>query len=460
MKNWSRIFLLLVPLFGCAAGHDYVKRDPAAPAAWVNAAAINTGQNSETISRWWQTLPDPLLAELIEEALRNSPDMRSAQAKLIESRARVDLADGAQMPTVQGSLAASRSKTGSGTTGNLYNAGFDASWEPDIFGGQRRASEAANADAETSLANVHNTQVSLAAEVALNYVQLRSYQIRLEIARRNLAAQKETLQIIEWRAQAGMDTLLQVEQARANMQQTLASIPALNTSATKAENRLAILLGKFPAALHDKLSAPAALPALPDSIALGIPADTLRQRPDVLAAERKVAAETARIGQQTAALYPSFNLSGSLGWKAFTAGTLGTADALASSLSASLAQTIFDGGQSRSRVETQTAVMQQATIAYEKTVLSALEDAENSLAAYANSRERALALQLAASAARNAAEMARQRYDSGLIDYQSLLDTERSRLSNEDNLASAEMDQLAALIGLYKALGGGWNENQ
>ncbi len=462
MKYLSRIFLLVVPLFGCAVGPDYVKRDPAAPAAWTNAAAINTRQNSEDISRWWQRLNDPLLTELVEDALRNSPDLRSAQARLRESRARLDLADGARLPTLKGSLAGSRSKgsaaTGSGTTGNLYNAGFDASWEPDVFGGQRRASEAAEADADATLANLHNTQVSLCGEVALNYVQLRSYQLRLDIARNNLAAQRETLQITEWREQAGLVTALEVEQARSNLQQTLASVPALNTNLIKAENRLAILLGKFPAALHDKLSAPAALPALPDVIALGIPAETLRQRPDVQAAERQVAAETARIGQQTAALYPSFSLSGSLGWKAFTAGALGTADALASSLSASLAQTIFDGGQTRSRVAAQNAVQEQARIAYEKTVLSALEDVENSLAAYANNRERAVALQLSASAARSAAQMAKQRYDSGLIDYQSVLETERSRLSNEDNLASAEADQLTALIGLYKALGGGWNE--
>jgi outer membrane protein TolC len=201
------------------------------------------------------------------------------------------------------------------------------------------------------------------------------------------------------------------------------------------------------------------LPPLPDEIALSIPADTLRQRPDVQAAERRVAAETARIGQESAARYPSFSLSGSLGWKALTAGALGDSANLTRSLSASLAQTIFDGGRLSSRVEAQNAVQQQALIAYEQTVLLALEEMENALASYANSHERRAALQRASTSARNAALMARQRYEGGLIDFRSVLDTDRTLLSSEDSLASAELDERAALISLYKAMGGGWNED-
>jgi len=463
VKRLPRIFLLLIPLAGCAVGPDYVRRDPVVPATWANAAGANAVSRSEDISRWWQRLNDPLLSELVEEALRNSPDMRSARARLTEVRARLDLADAGLYPALKGSLSGNRSKgsavTGSGSTSELYNAGFDASWELDVFGARRRAIEAADADAGATLANLHDTQVSLSAEVALNYAQLRSYQARLQISRDNLAAQSETLQITDWRAQAGLVTTLEVEQARSNLMQTRAAIPALNTGLTKAENRLAVLLGKFPAALHDRLSPPLELPALPEEIALGIPADTLRQRPDVQAAERKVAAETARIGQATAERYPSFSLSGSLGWKAFTYGALGTADSLTRSVTASIAQTIFDGGAASSRIRAQNAVQEQALIAWEKAVLTALEDVENSLAAYANSRERQEALQVAATSARNAAELAKQRYQSGLIDFQSVLDTERSLLSSEDSLAGARMDELSALIGLYKALGGGWQDS-
>ncbi|MBU1214746.1 MAG: efflux transporter outer membrane subunit [Gammaproteobacteria bacterium] len=445
-----------MPLAGCAVGPDYVRQDPASPSNWSDTAGTRIAQ--QDISHWWLRLNDPLLNELIASALHNSPDMRSARAKLLESRSRLDLSDANLMPRLNGALGTNRSKAGSASPANQFNAGFDASWEIDLFGGLRRASEAAEADAGATLANLYHTQVTLAAEVALNYVQLRSLQQRLAIARDNLAAQRETLRITEWRTQAGLVTSMEVEQANSNLQQTLAGIPTLATNLGKAENRLAVLLGQVPTTLHEKLSTPAALPPLPDEIALSIPADTLRQRPDVQAAERRVAAETARIGQESAARYPSFSLSGSLGWKALTVGALGDSANLTRSLSASLAQTIFDGGRLSSRIEAQNAVQQQALIAYEQSVLLALEEMENALTSYANSHERRAALQRASISARNAALMARQRYEGGLIDFQSVLDTDRTLLSSQDSLASAELEERTALIGLYKAMGGGWNE--
>lgn len=453
---------LVALLAGCTAvGPDYVRQEPAAPAAWTYAAGVGSAA-TEDLAHWWQRLQDPLLATLVEEALRNNPDLRSAQAKLRESRARRDLASSNRFPTVTASITGSRNRSsaaaGSGTTNNLFSAGFDASWEPDVFGGQRRAVEAAEAELGASLASLHDVQVSLAAEIALNYIELRSFQSRLAIARNNLATQSETLQITEWREQAGLATSLDVEQARTNREQTRATIPSLSTSLTEAENRLAILLGKFPAALHDQLSTPAALPALPDEVAVGIPADTLRQRPDVSAAERRLAAETARIGQESADLYPHFTLSGSFGWKALTLGALGNAGTVASSLVGSVAQTLFDAGRIRNRIRIQGAVQEQALAAYEKTVLTALEDVENALAAYANNRERQATLRQAVQSSRNAAQLARQLYESGNTDFQKVLDSERSRLSSEDSLASAEAEGLTALISLYKALGGGWQE--
>lgn len=456
MKRLHGIALVLALLSGCAVGPDYVQRDPAVPSAWLHAR--NAEQAGRDLSRWWRQLNDPLLGELVEEALRNSPDMRSARARLLEVRARADLADAGSFPAVKASVSRTRSKSGTAASSDLYNAGLDASWEIDVFGGQRRAAEAAQADTDRALADLHAMQVSLSAEVALNYVQLRGYQMRLEMARSNLAAQAETLQITGWREQAGLVTALEVEQARGNLKQTEASIPALETGLSKAGNRLAVLLGQFPATLHDRLASPAALPALPDEVAVAIPAETLRQRPDVRAAERRVAAETARIGQASAGHYPSFALSGSLGWKAYTFGTLGGADTLVRSLTAGIAQTLFDGGATSASVRAQEAVQVQSAIAYEKAVLAALEDVENALAAYANSRTRADALLVAADAARNAAAIAGQRYASGLIDYQVLLETERTRLSATDSLASAATDRLVALVGLYKALGGGWQD--
>jgi NodT family efflux transporter outer membrane factor (OMF) lipoprotein len=292
--------------------------------------------------------------------------------------------------------------------------------------------------------------------VALNYVELRAYQARLEIAQSNLASQSETLELTVWRAQAGLSSSLDVEQARTNKEQTRAQIPGLESGLAQAEHRLAILLGQAPGTLHDKLAKVAPIPAAPENIAIGIPADTLRQRPDVRVAERKLAAETARIGEVTAALYPGFQLSGSIGWETLNFGALGSGDSLTRSLLGSVAATLFDGGRIRQRIEIQNAVQEQALVNYEKTVLSALEEAENALVSHANSRIREQALREAADAAHNAVLMAHQRYSSGIIDFQKVLDTERTLLTVQDSLKTTQAESVSALIRLYKALGGGW----
>ena len=464
LKKLPYPIVTLALLSACSAvGPNYVKPDVQAPNKWTNAQTFETSRaEMRDLSHWWQQLGDTMLSSLVEEALLNSPDIHNAQAKLREVRARSDLADDNRYPTVTASGSASRNKsstnTGSGARSNLFKAGFDASWEPDIFGGQRRATEAAEADLGASQASLHDTQVTLVAEVALNYIQLRSYQARLTIAHDNLATQQQTLQITDWREQAGLATSLDVEQARTNMAQTKSTIPTLNTSLTKSENRLAILLGKSPGALHDLLIAPTALPTVPEYLAVGIPADTLRQRPDVRAAERKLAAETARVGQKTATLYPSFSLSGSFGWSSLTLGALGGAGTTVSSLIGSMTQSIFDAGRTRSNIKIQHAIQEQALVGYEQSVLTALEDVENALTSCANNRQQQAALNQAAQASRNAALLAKLRYESGLVDFQKVLDTERTRLSAEDSLASAQADGLASLISLYKALGGGWSE--
>jgi len=326
-----------------------------------------------------------------------------------------------------------------------------------VFGGVRRSVEAAEADLEASVASLENTQVSLASEVALNYVEVRTRQILLGIARDNLASQSETLQLTDWREQAGLVSSQDVEQARSSREQTRAQIPALETSLAEAEHGLDILLGKTPGTLHARLSIAGDLPAVPDEIAVGIPADTLRQRPDVRAAERRLAAETAHVGVAEAARYPAFNLSGSIGLEALTLGALGSSDAVASSLLAGITGPIFDAGRRRALVEIQDAVREQALVAYEQTVLVALQDVENALVSLARNRERVEALANAVESARIAARLARHRYSTGLIDFQSVLDSERNVLLLEESLASSRSNGVLALIRLYKALGGGWS---
>ncbi len=452
-------------LVGCTAvGPNYSAPNLALPTAWQGAATAKvavTRSAPEDLATWWRQLGDPTLSELVERALQNSLELRTAQAKLREARARRALAGANRFPTVTASTSASQSKgsaeSGNSNTYNLYSAGFDASWEPDAFGGLRHSEEAAQADLAASAASLHDTQVSLIAEVALNYVELRSYQARLEIAKANAASQSETLNLTQWRAQAGLTTELDVAQARSNLEQTRAQIPSLDTSRTEAEHRLAILMGQQPGALHTTLATTAPIPPTPEWVTIGIPADTLRQRPDVRAAERTLAAETARIGVAEAERYPSFNLTGSLGLEALRLGALTSGSAVTRSLLGNVTTPIFDAGRIRQQVAIQTAVQEQALIHYESTVLGALEEIENALIALANTRQRQQNLQTATQSARVAALLAQHRYSAGIIDFQTVLETERTVLTLEDDLKANEAENVSALIQLYKALGGGWS---
>jgi NodT family efflux transporter outer membrane factor (OMF) lipoprotein len=463
----AKVMVLAALLGGCAAvGPNYVEPRVDLPPAWSRApegAERFSRSERETLAQWWRELGDDTLCALIQQALAGSNELHIAQARLREARARRLFTGAALFPTVTASAAVSRGRSsgetgfGKSKTSQLFSAGFDASWEPDVFGGTRRAIEAAQADLESSEASLHHTQVSLVAEVALNYVEVRAFQARLAIARSNLQSQSETLQLTEWRMEAGLASSLDVEQARANREQTRAQIPVLETGVAEAQHRIAVLVGQPPGALSAILAPPAPIPPVPERIATGIPADTLRQRPDVRAAERKVAAETARIGQAVAARYPSLTLTGSIGLEALSVAALGAGDALTHALLASVGGVIFDAGRLRQQVEIQSAIQEQALVAYQAAVLTALEDVENALVSLAMSRERETALHAATEAARNAALLARDRYTSGLIDFQTLLNTERTVLTLEDSLAATQAEGVSALIQLYKALGGGWS---
>ncbi|HSQ04230.1 MAG TPA: efflux transporter outer membrane subunit, partial [Burkholderiales bacterium] len=399
----KNLFTALLPLLlvSCTAvGPNYrapTTEELHVPARW-NAQTAKSGATSSSadLAAWWRQLEDPLLSAFIEQALRDSPNVRLAQARLREARARRDLASANRFPTVIASASGSRTRssreTGSGGTHSLYDAGFDASWEPDVFGGVRRGLEAAEGDLAASQSDLHATQVSLAAEIALNYVEVRSFQARIGIAQANLATQSETLQLTQWRAEAGLTSVLDVEQARTNVEQTRAQIPTLESSLAEAQHRLAILLGMAPGALTPSLKPPGSIPAVPLQLDIGIPADTLRQRPDLRAAERRLAAETARIGQQTAARYPNFSLNGSLGVQALTVGALTSGAAITHQIAAGIAATVVDAGRIRQQIEIQSAIQEQALRSYESAVLTALEDVENALVALATTTQRGTAL--------------------------------------------------------------------
>jgi outer membrane protein, multidrug efflux system len=457
------VVLVAVGLAACAVGPSYQRREPSAPGSWgrLDARTAHAGARGD-LREWWRRLGDPLLSALVDQALSSSPDLRRARARLREARARRAVAAAGRYPSLSASASASRgdsipSASGADAATNLLSAGFDASWELDLFGGVRRGIEAASADQESSEASLQDARVSLVAEVARNYVEVRSLQIRVGIAKNNLASQTETLNLTELRARAGLASSQDVEQARSLREQTVAQIPSLETSLAEAEHRLDLLLGRAPGTLHARLAAGGALPTVSSQVAVGIPADTLRQRPDVRVAERKLAAETARVGVATAARYPTLKLSGSIGLEALLGGALGNTISFVYKLLAGVAAPLFDGGRLRNQVEIQDAVREQAEVVYEQAVLTALQEVENALVALVKTRERGEALTRAAEAARNAATLAKQRYSAGVIDFQSVLDTQRTVLSIEDSLASSRADNVLALIRLYKALGGGWS---
>jgi len=470
----TRSFALIVALgtvvcTGCAStGARAAVARPVAPGAWHTTSPTAATTSPASLGRWWEQLGDATLTTLIDRALAGSPDVRGAQARLRQARAQQAQAAAQLWPTVGVSGSASVRRSGNralgldgsssivnNTTGS-YGTSLDASWEPDIFGGLGQGRDGATADLAAVAADLAGVHVSLAAEVAATFAELRTAQARLAIAERNAASQAETLELTGFRAQAGLVSSVDVEQARTNLAQTRAGIPAIDTSVQQAMFRLATLSGAEPGALVGLLAAAAPLPSLPTELAVGIPAETLRQRPDVQAAERRIVAETARLAQADARRYPTFSLSGTVGAEILKgAGSGGTS--IVTSVGSSLARTLFDRGRIRQQIAVQSAVQEQAVASYEATMLTALEDVERALVAYDNSHARLASLTVAADAAGNAALLARSQYSAGLTDFQTVLNTERTVLSVQESVAVTEGERVTSLVQLYKALGGGWS---
>ncbi|MGP1629923.1 MAG: efflux transporter outer membrane subunit [Giesbergeria sp.] len=423
------------------------------PEEWAGVQAENA---ATPLGEWWGRFDDPVLSSLVQQALASNTSLRQAQASLRQARAVNDVQAAGLLPRVGASGSVQRNRT-AGTTGNRISAGFDASWEPDLFGGQQSAVAASQADVAAAVAGLGDAQVSLAAEVAANYIALRGLQTRLAIARSNLTSQQGTLQISNWRLQAGLTSSLVTEQARAAVEQTAAQVPTLESSLAQTRHALAVLTGQPPAALDAALAVSAVVPQAPADLALAIPAQTLRQRADVRVAEARIGAALARVSQADAARYPSLRISGNLGLGAATLGALTNGASVASALLASISVPLFDGGAARAQVRVQEAALEQARIGYEATVLGALQDVEDALVALQGDHERLTRLQAAADAAANADLLARQRYQSGLIDFTTVLDTQRTVLSAQDGVANAQASLATDHVRLYKALGGGWN---
>jgi len=458
------VVLAILILTGCATvGPDYVPPDTSVSATWhtqFKAGFTAEEMNPQTLAEWWTTLNDPELSRLIDRAVLGNLDLKKAMARVRESRARRDMAKANLFPTLDatGSANWSRSNkdTGSGKTSDLFAATFDAGWELDIFGGVRRSVEAAEADLQANYEDLRNVLVSLIGEVALNYIEVRTFQTRLTVAEANLEAQNETYQLTLWRYQAGLSDELAVQQARYNLENTRSQIPTLRIGLEEAMNRLAVLLGEQPGKVHTELEERKPTPVPPLEVAVGVPADVLRRRPDVRRAEREIAAQTARVGVATADLYPKFTLSGSIGLEALSLSNLSSSGSWTLSGGPKITWGIFKAGAIRQNIEAQSALQEQYLIAYEVAVLSALEEVENALVAYAEEQYRRDDLRKAMEAAKKAVDMAQHKYQAGLTDFSNVLDAQRSLLSFEDQLAQSDGAVTSNLVRLYKALGGGW----
>ncbi|MBB5035868.1 efflux transporter outer membrane subunit [Prosthecobacter dejongeii] len=453
--------LTLAMLIGGCSSVSRHESDLAIPAVWNGKKSGVVPLDTAGLTQWWRRLNDPVLNQLLVQALQSSPDVRTALARIDESRARRGVEKSTLFPSIttgtSGRGERSDSKLTGLSTNESYSASVDMSWEVDLFGKLRQNVKAASSDLAQATENYHAAQVTLAAEVAEAYVDLRTAQAQLEVYQRNLSTRGDTVQITRWREQAGESTSFETQQAASTLEQARATLPTLKQTIEQTQNHLALLSGKTPGALNALLSSPRRVPVPASVLALGIPADTLRQRPDVRAAERGVEAAVARTRSAEKERYPNLTLSGSLGVDALKAGSLLSPEVAAASLLGNLSAPIFNAGRIRQTIHIQSAQEKQALIAYESTVLQALSEVENALIAVSRSSERLRTLDGAVTSAREAATLAAQSYEAGQIDLLQVLDTQRTLLSLEEQQTLTRGDRASAHIQLYKALGGGWS---
>ncbi|MBU0483594.1 MAG: efflux transporter outer membrane subunit [Proteobacteria bacterium] len=446
-------------LAACApVGPDFQPPKLHAPASWQSkqAGGLSVAPLApDSLARWWTNFNDPILSGLIERAVAGNLDLQLARARLHESRARLGLTRADEFPTLSTSGSAIRSGSDSQTR-NLFALGFDAGWELDIFGGLSRSREAAQADLAAGREDLRDVLVSLLGEVAINYLETRTYQARLAAADENLKIQEDTLQLADWRYQAGLSDELAVQQARYNLASTRAQLPTLRVGLVASLNRLAVLTGDDLGRLRELLKDPAPIPVPPVTVTVGVPAETLRQRPDLRRAEQQLAAATARVGVAESDLYPKFRLSGSIGIESVDSADILSAASRTWRFGPSLSWPLFDGGKVRRNIEVQSSQQEQKLLQYRSVVLAALAEVENALTSYVEELRRQQALIVGAKAARAAAGLAQNKYQAGLQDFSTVLDAQRSQFSFEDQLARSQGMVSSDLVRLYKALGGGW----
>lgn len=455
----------LAAIAGCTVGPDYKAPETKPSEAWATPLAGGEEAATADLSTWWTGLNDPMLDSLIERAKAGSLDLKLAEARLREARAARGIVAADAFPTVDanGDYLRNRAsaRTGTpftgGTETDLWAAGFDASWEIDVWGRVRRGVEAADADIGAAEESRRDVLVTLMSEVARNYVEVRSFQRRLEVARSNAEAQQLAVDLTGERFRAGIASELDVMQAKSNLATTRSKIPQLETARAAAVYRLGVLLGKEPGAVVAELQAPAPVPQGTGKVPVGLPSELMLRRPDIREAERRLASQTAQIGVAKADLFPRFSLTGTVGLSAGSAAGLFDAGSDFWSWGPGVSWRVFDAGKIRSNIRAQEARRDQAMVQYDSTVLSAFEEVENALVAYAQEQDRRGSLAGGAEAAERSVYLAADLYRQGLTDFQNVLDAQRTLFDLQDQLAESDAQVTTNLIALYKALGGGWD---
>ncbi len=460
----------VVWLAGCRrVGPDYQTPATPTPDAWRQEVAGEINSEQPRLQAWWDYLNDPRLTELIRRARERNLTVRQAVSRIREARAARGATSRLLQPQVSGGASYTRTRSSEQAPPlsllpedmrnaqgfNLWAAGFDMAWELDVFGGLRRSIESADAAIDVSIEGYRDVLVTLFSEIALNYLEVRTLQERIRYSRYNIDLQEQTLGLAQARFDTGLAGRLDPTQAEANLAGTEAALPVLRQALQLSINRLGVLLSEQPGDLRESLKEPKPIPVPPDDLAVGIPANVVRQRPDIRFAERSLAAQTAQVGVATARLYPRFGLAGSLGLQATSLSSLGGAGTFG--ITPVISVPLFNRGRLRDLVRVEEERTQQALFTYEDTVLRAFAEVESALISYAEEQIRRDALIRSVDAAQRAADLVMVVYKTGLTDFQNVLDTQRLLALQQDQLAASEGQVTKNLVSLYKALGGGWD---
>ncbi len=448
---------------GCASvGPDYVSPETSAPAVWNSQAAgvASEAENPEILAKWWQTFNDDTLNSLVEMAVKGSKDLKSAGYALSASRAKLRMTDAGSLPSFEANGSASAVHYGDTSLDDQdvesFSAGFDASWELDLFGGLRRDTEAARADMEATRESLRDALVSVLAETASAYISARTSQSSIATAETDIKINGELYDIAEKKYRSGLADASDVKQALYQLEYSRTALNDLRAKLNTSYNRLAVLTGQNPGALNDLLSKEGVIPEIPLTIVTSIPADVIRKRPDIRKAERNLAAQTARIGAARSDMYPKFYLKGTIGYQSDKAGSLFESRNSTMSIGPTFRWALFDLGAVRQNINVQTETQKQYMTQYEASVLNAFEEVENALNSFDEEYKKNKQLKIAMDAAYDAYDLELKKYKAGLNDYTSVKTAQSAYISYKDKLTQSTGSADTYLVTLYKALGGGW----